>query len=161
MTDTNIGASLAALKETYASSDVPIPSTPIPKVAGVNPEAAAEYKQYTSSKISTCLFTPTGKRINFTNYEYYTKDPEIMEYLDYEIANGLIGFKAGKMVKAEDINPMAALKRRHIEEFLASQEGRDYSSGTLSAAELMKKSAMLSSSGVAAAGEVSSSGSAK
>jgi hypothetical protein len=106
------------------------------------------YQQYTCSRVSTCLITPTGKRVNFTNYEYYTKDPDIIEYLNAEIQNGIRGIKSGQQVKAADINPMAALKRKHIEEFLASQDGRDYSSGTLSPEKLAAKSAMLSTAGV-------------
>lgn len=114
--------------------------------------ADAEYQQYTSARIAASLITPEGKRINFTNYEYYTKDTDIMEYLNNQIAKGLKGFKRGKMVRASEINPMAALKRKHIEEFLASQAGRDFSSGTLSPEEVRKKSSILGSGGVAAAG---------
>ncbi len=89
---------------------------------------AEQYQQYTSSRISTCLITPTGKRINFTNYEYYTKDPEIIAYLDNLIKARVRGFTKGAVVTAEDINPMAALKRKHIQEFLDSQAGRKFDS---------------------------------
>ena len=90
------------------------------------PALVAEYQQYTAAKVSTCLITSTGKRINFTNYQYYTKDPEIIRYLDREIANGLIGFIRGKMLTAAELDPETAKKREIIEEFKASQEGREF-----------------------------------
>jgi len=100
---------------------------PIPAVAPPDPPAqVAEYQQYTSSRISTCLITPTGKRINFSNYQYYTKDPEIVRYLDKEIAQGLRGFVKGKILTAAELDPEAAKKRKIIDEFKASQEGREF-----------------------------------
>lgn len=92
-----------------------------------DPEQEPEYQQYSSSRISTCMIVPGGKRINFTNYEYYTKDPEIIAYLDKEIAAGMRVITKGKMVSQDDLNPAAALRRKTIEEFKASQEGRDFS----------------------------------
>jgi hypothetical protein len=86
-----------------------------------------EYQQYTSARISTCLITPTGKRINFTNYEYYTKDKEIITFLDEELENGCRAFVKGQLLSVDDINPAAAAKRKIIEDFKASQDGRDFS----------------------------------
>jgi hypothetical protein len=141
-----------AIKKMKAKSKEEAPAAPAYEAPKLEPKAAPEpeniYQQYTCSRVSTCMITPLGKRANFTNYEYYTKDPDIIEYLDAEIEFGVRGIKKGALVAAEDINPMAALKRQHIEEFLASQEGRDYSSGTLSKAELARKAGMLSTSGV-------------
>lgn len=135
--------SLNALKD-------PAPSQEVQEAPEVG---EPEYQQYASTRLSICLIVPGGKRINFTNYEYYTKDPEIMEYLDTQIAKGLRGYAKGKRVRAEDINPMAALKRKHIEEFMASQEGRDFTSRLADPEKIAQKAAMLSTSGVAAAGE--------
>jgi len=87
----------------------------------------AEYQQYSSSRISTCMIAPSGKRINFTNYEYYTKDAEIIAFLDGEIDAGIRVITKGDLVTKSELSPAAALKRKHIEEFKASQEGRDFS----------------------------------
>jgi len=98
-------------------------------IAAAMPPAVAEapeYQQYTASRVSTCLITPTGKRINFSNYQYYTKDPEIVAYLDTEISRGLIGFIKGKMLTAAELDPETAKKREIIDEFKASQEGREF-----------------------------------
>ena len=103
-----------------ASTDVPASAVP------AAPVVVDLYQQYTSARVSTCLITQSGKRINFTNYQYSTKDPEIIAYLDREIANGLIGFTKGKRVTAEELNPEIAKKRKIIEEFKASQEGREF-----------------------------------
>lgn len=99
-----------------------IPATAPPVIA----ELVAEYQQYTASRVSTCLITPTGKRINFSDYQYYTRDPEIIQYLDKEIKAGLIGFIKGKLLTAAELDPEATKKREIIEEFKASQEGRDF-----------------------------------
>ena len=94
--------------------------------AAKTPELEAEYQQYTSSRNATCLITQSGKRINFTNYQYYTKDPDIIAYMDTELKNGLRGFRKGKKLTATELDPEAAKKREIIDEFKASQEGREF-----------------------------------
>lgn len=113
---------ISAADEFNLSAGIAPPDPPAPVVA----EPVAEYQQYTASRVSTCLITPTGKRINFTNYQYYTKDPKIIRYLDTEISRGLKGFIKGKVLTAEELNPDAAKKREIIEEFKVSQEGREF-----------------------------------
>ena len=107
-----------------AVAPAPVVDPPVLPVVEIAP--AELYQQYTSSRVSTCLITPTGKRINFTNYQYYTKDPEIVRYLDREIEGGLKVITKGKKLTAEELNPEAAKKREIIEEFKASQEGREF-----------------------------------
>ena len=131
---------MSVAKEILAKMNSPTPApTPAPSL----------YTQYTSSRIATCFITPGGKRINFTNYEYYTQDLENISYLDREIERGIRGIIKGKQVTAEDINPLSAQKRKHIEEFLASQAGRDFSSGKISSQEAAMKSSIMSSADVA------------
>jgi hypothetical protein len=122
-------ASLLANLKNKSDSEVPTEKVaPVsPVLSNPNPATSVpEYQVYNSSRISTCLFTTSGKRINFSNYQYYTKDTEIIAYLDREIKDGLTGFTKGKMLSAEDLNPEAAKKREIIEEFKASQEGREF-----------------------------------
>jgi len=115
----------APVVETVVETDpVVVPTAAAPVV--IPTPVVDQYQQYTASRASTCLITPTGKRINFTNYQYYTKDPEIVAYLDREIASGLRGFTKGKVLTAEELNPEAALKRKIIDEFKDSQEGREF-----------------------------------
>jgi hypothetical protein len=92
----------------------------------LSPKSVSEYQQYIAARVSTCLITTTGKRINFINYQYYTKDPEIVSFLDKEISQGLKGFTKGKVLTAEELNPEAAKKRAIIDDFKASQEGREF-----------------------------------
>jgi hypothetical protein len=140
---------LANLKATLAGADPADPEFPAPPAgnhgpdgdegpagitapAALDPTAPVEqeaekiFQHYSSSRVSTCLVTTAGVRINFTNYEYYTKNPDIIEYLNEAIAVGLRGITKGEMVSKDELSPMAALKRKHIAEFLASQKGRDY-----------------------------------
>ncbi len=115
-------------------ADPAIPTAPAVEVAQVIPAVAtldplapvAEYQQYTSSRVATCLITQSGKRINFTNYQFYTKDSEIISYMDREIKAGLRGFRKGKKLTATELDPEAAKKREIIDEFKASQEGREF-----------------------------------
>lgn len=107
------------------------PESSTPPVVPVVPDAPAKtnedkYQQYNSSRVSACLITPTGKRINFTNYQYYTKDPEIVAYLDSQIQQGLSGFVKGNLLTAAELDPETAKRRKIIEEFKASQEGREF-----------------------------------
>ncbi len=114
---------LANLKD-KAAPTVPTESTEVVPPAQAVPED--QYQQYTASRVSTCLITPSGKRINFTNYQLYTKDSEIIRYLDREIEAGTIGIIKGKILTTSELNPEAAKKREIIEEFKASQEGREF-----------------------------------
>lgn len=118
--DVSVSSPAVEVAPVEASLD---PPAIVPAVPAVPVEL---YQQYASSRVSTCLITPTGKRINFTNYQYYTKDPEIMRYLDREIATGLKVITKGKKLTADELNPEAAKKREIIEEFKASQEGREF-----------------------------------
>ena len=138
---------MSAIKEALAKvkANTNPTTTPTPTLTS----AHDLYTQYTSSRISTCLITPSGKRINFTNYEYYTQDLENISYLDREIDRGIRGITKGKQVTEADINPLTAQKRKHIEEFLASQTGRDFSSGKLSKEEAVTQSSIMSSKEVA------------
>ena len=86
-----------------------------------------EYQQYQSARVSTCLVTPAGQRINFTNYNFYTKDADTIAYLDGAIEKGMRAISKGEKLSADEINPAAAAKRKIIEDFKASQEGRDFS----------------------------------
>ena len=111
------------VKTAPALATAAIPAAP---VVEVEPAQIAEYQQYTSSRIATCLITQSGKRINFTNYQYYTKDPDIIAYMDTELKNGLRGFRKGKKLTATELDPETAKKREIIDEFKASQEGREF-----------------------------------
>lgn len=94
-----------------------------------------EYQSYTSARISTCLVTPGGIRINFTDYSLYTKNEDVIEYLNKTIKDGCKAIKIGERLSADEINPAAAFKRKVIEEFKASQEGRDFSGQGVMAAK--------------------------
>lgn len=120
MADTKAKAAAETPAETPVIPATPVVTPPVTKPSGDG------FQQFSCVRQSTCLITPTGKRVNFTDYEYYTKDQEIIDYLKQQIEAGLRIIKVGAVVSAEDINPAAALKRKHIKEFLESQEGRDY-----------------------------------
>jgi hypothetical protein len=81
-----------------------------------------KYQHYTSARVSVRLITHTGGRITFTGYEFITRDKSIIEYLDTEIANGLVGIIKGALLTSDEADPVAAMKRKHIAEYLAEEE---------------------------------------
>lgn len=104
-------------------------------VAPVAPEEKAEqevpaappgeektYQHYSSARVALRMITPRGKRINFVNHSFITDDEEIISYLDSEIRGGLNVISRGERMTHDAADPMSALKRKIIKEFLASQE---------------------------------------
>jgi hypothetical protein len=149
-----------AINQTLAQSLTALKS-PAPALPDAEPTASTEpegqltvalgnnnYQQFSCNRVACCVITPSGKRVNFTNYEHYTKDPEIVEFITEQIYLGARGFTKGAVVPAEDVNPQSAMKRKIIEEFLLSQKGRDFTSGSVTAEELLRSSSIMSSSQV-------------
>lgn len=90
-----------------------------------------KFQRYTSARPSGKLITKAGKRIGFTNFEFFTKDQDIIDYLDEEIAGGLQGFVKGKLMTKSERDPMEVLRKKHFEEFKATQiqEAADKAAG--------------------------------
>ena len=120
------------------------------------PAIKKEYQQYTSSRSSMKMITKKGVPITFINYQYITDNKECIEYLNAEIAAGLNLVEKGDLVSSEEADPMSALKKRHIEEYLAEQAIEAEKSTKL--AELAEKSStgVLTSRQVTVTGESSS-----
>jgi len=80
-----------------------------------------QFQTYSSPKSSFRMMTPKGRRINFIKGKHITCIPEEIEYLDDEIAAGIRFITKGEPVTSEDLDPMAALKKRLRAEILAEQ----------------------------------------
>lgn len=80
---------------------------------------------YRNALGSSNMFTPKGKRIAFIGGRFATTDPECIAYLEGEIANGSQFLRHGT---AEDVaavgtgDPLAALRKKFFEEFMADKE---------------------------------------
>jgi len=83
---------------------------------------ATVFQHYASSRIAMRLVTTNGKKISFTNYQFITADPDIIDYLDAEIKAGINVITKGKAMTSEEADPMASLKRKHIAEYLEQQK---------------------------------------
>jgi len=79
------------------------------------------HQHYTSSRASVGLITTKGKKINFVGHEFYTQDPEIIDYLDTEIGLGLGVITKGKPVTSASRDPIANLRAQIIEEHEAKK----------------------------------------
>lgn len=86
-----------------------------------NSQSEVKFQHYASSRDSVKLITTKGKKITFVNFQYITCDKDCIEYLNDEIDRGLNMITKGKLMTAEEADPMASLKKRHIEEYLATQ----------------------------------------
>ena len=83
-----------------------------------------EYHVYHCARDNMRMHTPDGQEIRFTHKRHITDNPKHIEYLDSEVEAGNIFISVDKekpVVTSSDLDPMAALKRKHIKEFLAEQ----------------------------------------
>ena len=83
---------------------------------------AVQFQHYSSSLQSTKLITTTGKKICFVNFQFITSDQDHIDYLNDEITKGLKCISKGKLMTAEEANPMNALKKAFIKEYVEEQK---------------------------------------
>lgn len=80
------------------------------------------WQHYKCSRQSMRMTTTCGKKFHFAQFEMLTQDEDVIGYLDSEIKNNsMIGITKGALMTADDKDPMAALKRKHIAEYIAEQ----------------------------------------
>lgn len=80
-----------------------------------------KFQHYKSSRQAMKMISKTGRKIIFVNYQYMTCEKDIIEYLNEEIELGLNVITKGELLTSEEADPMAALKRKHIAEYLAKK----------------------------------------
>ena len=81
-----------------------------------------KYQQYASSRNSMKMITTTGRKIIFVGYKYMTCEQDIIDYLDDEISKGLNVVTKGELLTSKEADPMEALKKKHIQEYLAKEQ---------------------------------------
>ena len=81
----------------------------------------ASFQQYKSSRHSTRMITPAGKKIAFMNFQFITSDQECIDYLDAEIEAGIRTITKGEKLTTKEIDPMARLKAEIIAEHEAKK----------------------------------------
>jgi len=80
---------------------------------------------YKSSMQSHRTITPKGKNVIVLDYKVITKDPEVIEFLDSEIKAGSTYFSKQGTMTSEDLDPMAALKKKIIADFKAEEAEKE------------------------------------
>ena len=118
-----------------AKEEVPTPSLKPAKTAA--PVSEKLYHVFYSTLESCRMITKGGRNIAFVLGKYVTDVPEEIDYLQEEMAlgNSRISVVAGKeQMTADDLDPMKALKKQHIKEYLAEQAvlAKNVAAGTLS-----------------------------
>ena len=94
--------------------------TAIPEVKTAQAEEK-RFQHYASAKQSIQLLTERGKKICFIGFKFITDDPDCIEYLNREIKDLTLGITKGKLLTAEEADPMSAYKKKVIAEYLAKQ----------------------------------------
>ena len=83
-----------------------LPVAPQIQVSEPAPEDVPKYQHYKCARTAMRLITTKGKKVIFTAFEFITADPDIIEYLDEEIKQGLNIIVKGALLTADDIDPM-------------------------------------------------------
>jgi hypothetical protein len=84
-----------------------------------------QYHQYFSTRPVINITMPSSKKIRFVAGVYVTDNADEVKFLDEQIAFGhsMIYVKEGQEVVGEEaLDPLAAVKKKAIEEYLATQQ---------------------------------------
>ena len=156
---------MAALKEALPEEKASVPKvqdTPeaikaaIAAAASPTPKEERQYQTYFHSMSSSKMLTDKGTPIIFQEHKCYTDVQEVMDYLDKEIAGGLKLITKGELVTSEDLDPMAAIKKRVIAEYLKDQE-KLAAAGKAQAGSGIMSSAMLTTGGASTSADAGAS----
>ena len=90
-------------------------------MVGTKKEDSKKYQHYNCARIAMNMVTEEGKKIRFVNHQYITADELEIAYLNDQIDRGLKVITKDKLMTLEEADPMAALKRKHIAEYLAKE----------------------------------------
>ncbi len=97
-----------------------------------------KYNQYFSTRPRISITMPDSRRISFIGSQYVTDNPDEIAFLDEQIrANHQMIYvkKDHLQVTQEQLDPLAAVKKRAVEEYLKQQAeqqnpGRDFGKTT-------------------------------
>lgn len=82
------------------------------------------FNVYYSTRPRISMAMKTGERICFNGGQYVTDKKDEIEFLDYEVARGndMIYVKKDQLtVTSDQLDPLAAIKQKAVEEYLAQQ----------------------------------------
>lgn len=88
-------------------------------------ESTKKFHQYFSSRPSLTIVMENGNRIRFVGGVYMTDNEQEISFLNEQIRCGhqMIYVKEGqKIVDADALDPLAAVKKRAVEEYIAQQK---------------------------------------
>lgn len=84
-----------------------------------------KYHQFFSRRPRISIIMPSGRSIHFSGGMYVTSNEQEIEFLNAEVAAGhpMIYVKDNeKVITEEQLDPLAAVKKRAIDEYLAQQK---------------------------------------
>lgn len=136
--DTNPDLKVGAAGQGAPNTGTNKPDTKVTPVVQTQVQETVEkvYNVYYNSVGSCKMVTEAGRTIAFVGGKYVTDIEEEINYLNKELALGnskLSVVPGQEQMTAEDLDPMAALKKQHIAEYLAEQEAQagNLKAGTL------------------------------
>ena len=80
-----------------------------------------EYQTYRSTLTSHKMVTPGGKVLQVIGNQFVTNNEDDIAFLDAEIKAGFPYLTKGDVVTSEELDPMVALRKKIIAEYLASE----------------------------------------
>lgn len=113
--DDNLAASVS--QEAVAAE---VAADPLDAIAG----EGKSYNVYHCGPDNMHMHTADGQDIRFAQHRHVTDQPEVIAYLDAEVArrNPMVTVQEGhETMTSAELDPMAALKRKHVREFLLEQ----------------------------------------
>lgn len=112
-------------------------------------EQEKTYQIFHGSRQSMRMNTPEGGTIVFVGGKFITDNEDFIAYLQSELAakNPFLSQKEEeKSLTSEDLDPMAALKKKHITEYLAALKEEPVASRDMGSTTADPKAGILSSS---------------
>lgn len=125
-------------------------------------QSQKQYNQYFSTRPSISITMPSAKRIRFVAGSYITDKQDEIDFLDKEIAIGhqMIFTKQGQeVVNEEALDPLAAVKKKAVEEYLAKQAAQADPSRDMGNSTADLSTSIMTSKGIGAITVGSKSGS--
>ena len=122
---------MSELNSTSAPAPAPADMLAILRAKAEAAPVEQEFQQYKAAKAAVRLITREGIRITFTNFQYLTQNPDVIDYLDEEIAKGLQGITKGGVLSTSDLDPMQSMRKQARADLMAEleQEALDEAKG--------------------------------
>ena len=82
------------------------------------------FQTFRMSRVQTKMITTTGQVLAFRDHQYITADEDEIAYLELCIQKKVPGLSKGKPVTSSERDPMEALRKKIISDYLAEEQAQ-------------------------------------